>query len=314
MDTQLPTVAMFCFNRPSHTRRALTALAACPEASETTLVVFVDGPRHAADTPLIDEVVRLFEGQPFLDIRVFRSPINKGLFRSVTEGVSHVLSEKEDVIVVEDDLVVASDFLGYMCDAMRRFRDDQRVGCIHGYALPIEGLPDYYFLKGGDCWGWATWRDRWQLFCPDPLQLLRRIVETGSSGAFMDTQGAGSLKMLCQRVEHANQSWAILWHTSLWLAGRLTLHPGKSFVQNIGVDGSGTHCVAGEKFDVVLRPEYKGLPPLTVKHDASAARLISEFLDGATTGRLAGKLLRQWKRFRSARHAARLASPRRPKT
>jgi len=36
-------------------------------------------------------------------------------------------------------------------------------------------------------------------------------------------------------------SWAIKWYATTFLENMYTLYPGKSFVQNIGLDGSGTH-------------------------------------------------------------------------
>jgi hypothetical protein len=295
--------ALFCFNRPTHTRETVKALASCPEAPGTDLYVFIDGPRTDDDKPQVDAVHDIFCNLPFRTLRVFRSEINKGLFRSITEGVSLVLSERMDVVVVEDDLVVSPHFLSYMSDGLERYRNANEVGSIHGYALPVDGLPDYFFLKGGDCWGWATWRDRWKLFLPEPMRLLELLVRTGALDEFMGTQGASSLKMLCKRAESRNQSWAILWHASLWLAGRLTLHPGKSFVRNIGVDGTGTHCDPETRFDVPLANSYEGLPDLRLTHDHAAAALVSDFLDEVGNQSFWGGCKRRLKRWTSALYA-----------
>src|SRR3546814_16835656 len=70
-----------------------------------------------------------------------------------------MLEQHEAVIVIEDDLLLSPYFLKYMNDALYHYRDDQRVASIHGYSLPPDRpLPETYFLKGADCWGWATWR------------------------------------------------------------------------------------------------------------------------------------------------------------
>src|SRR3546814_4010087 len=63
-----------------------------------------------------------------------------------------------------------------MNDALYHYRDDQRVASIHGYSLPTDRpLPETYFLKGADCWGWATWRRAWGGFNPDGRALLSEL-------------------------------------------------------------------------------------------------------------------------------------------
>jgi hypothetical protein len=52
--------------------------------------------------------------------------------------------------------------------------------------------------------------------------------------------------MLDARAAALNNSWAICWHASNFLANKLTLYPGKSLVRNIGLDGSGENCGPSE--------------------------------------------------------------------
>jgi len=58
--------------------------------------------------------------------------------------------------------------------------------------------------------------------------------------------------MLKEQIQGKNDSWAVRWYASAFLANKLTLYPGRSLLNNIGNDGSGTHCVASEHLDVVL--------------------------------------------------------------
>ena len=54
--------------------------------------------------------------------------------------------------------------------------------------------------------------------------------------------------MLKQQVNKENDSWAIRWYISLLLNEKLTLYPGKTFIQNIGFGDMGTHTKNGGKF------------------------------------------------------------------
>ncbi|MDD4082333.1 MAG: hypothetical protein PHD05_03000 [Sphaerochaetaceae bacterium] len=47
--------------------------------------------------------------------------------------------------------------------------------------------------------------------------------------------------MLKDQIEGKNNSWAVRWYASAFLKNKLTLYSKDSFVQNIGIDGSGTH-------------------------------------------------------------------------
>lgn len=275
-----PPVAFFAFNRPQHAESTLRALASNPEAESTEVHAFVDGPRSPADHARVDEVRQVVgAARGFGALHLHCSDTNLGLYRSITEGVAKVLDAHDTVIVVEDDVQVATCFLAYMGDALERYRLAPAVGSIHAYAPPIHGLPDYYFLRGGDCWGWATWRDRWRLFESDPRALLRELVHADALGEFMETHGAQSLLQLVRRAQGRNRSWAIQWHASLFRQGRLTLHPGQSFVVNTGNDASGSHAAATAAHSTVLRQAYDGHLPTDVLHDSVVAGKLSESLD-----------------------------------
>ena len=299
-----PPILLFAFNRPDHTAQALAALKACRGASESDLVILVDGPRTKQEQAACDRVADLAaSADGFRSLGVRRSPVNQGLFRAITTGVGETLRRFDSVIVVEDDMVVGEDFLDYMAGELARYADDPRVGCIHAYALPVGHLPDFYFLRGGDCWGWGTWRDRWALFQPDARRLLKQLADSGSLVAFMGSHGATSLLMLCRRASGRNQSWAILWHASLFLAGRFTLHPGRSFVINIGNDGSGTHAASTQRYQPEAGTSRLPDATIVVAQDECAARAISAFMDGCADGTPRARFVLGLKRAHAALYA-----------
>jgi len=236
-------IAVFAFRRPDHLRRCLAALSAATGARESQLIVFCDGPRDESDRALVErtrEVARAASG--FASVEVVEAQRNKGLAASVIEGVTHVLADHENVIVVEDDLVVSEDFLAFMNQGLFLYRDDERVVSIHGFLPAVEAsMPQSFFLRGADCWGWATWRESWQSVNFDGAELLDQLRKHPDRSQF-DFGGAYPyLKMLQDQVDGAIDSWAIRWYASAFLTDRYTLHPGVSLVTNIGMEGSGTH-------------------------------------------------------------------------
>lgn len=153
-------VALFVYNRPWHSRQTIEALQANALARETELYIFSDGPRAEADVKKVEEVrnyLRSVEG--FQSVHIVESNVNKGLAKSVIAGVTNVLQTNSNIIVLEDDMVTSAFFLTYMNRALELYKNETDVISIHGYIYPVkEALPETFFLKGADCWGWATWK------------------------------------------------------------------------------------------------------------------------------------------------------------
>jgi hypothetical protein len=127
-----------------------------------------------------------------------------------------------------------------MNDALEYYEKEERVISIHGYIYPVKvNLPETFFLRGADCWGWATWKRGWDLFEKDGMQLLQRLHEMKLAHAFDYNGAANNIRMLRRQIEGKNNSWAIRWHASAFLNNKLTLYPGKTLITNIGADGSG---------------------------------------------------------------------------
>ena len=78
--------------------------------------------------------------------------------------------------MLEDDLVTSRYFLKYMNEALNHYAHDERVASVHGYVYPVnDPLPETFFLRGADCWGWATWRRGWECFNADGQYLLDEL-------------------------------------------------------------------------------------------------------------------------------------------
>jgi putative methyltransferase (TIGR04325 family) len=238
-------ICVFAFKRPDHLRACLSALIQNKEAKHLDLRLYVDAPRQAADIEPHRQVLNVCAYPwPFASIQIFKAKINRGLFDSLVAGISETLQHYESVIVVEDDIRSSPFFIRYLLDGLRLYEDSKEVASIHGYTPPIsQQLPETFFLRGADCWGWATWRNRWELFRHDAAAMAEEIRRRGLVNEFNLNGSYDYIGMLDARAKGRNNSWAICWHASCFLANRLTLYPGTSLVENIGLDGSGEHCM-----------------------------------------------------------------------
>lgn len=181
---------------------------------------------------------------------IIERPANWGLRRNVISGVQQVAEAHGSVIVVEDDIVTESGFLEYMNLALEFYKAFTTVGAISGY------VPEYVSRRAGvaanqtffhyraSSWGWATWWDRWKAVDWEPADWRRYLEEAASVALFM-RGGVDMPQMLCKSMAGANQSWMARWYFHCFLHGMVTLYPGRSLVDNIGFDGSGTHSRCG---------------------------------------------------------------------
>jgi putative methyltransferase (TIGR04325 family) len=237
-------ICVFAYKRPAHLRACLSALLKNDEARDLDLRVYVDGPKQLSDADAHQNVLSVCnEPWPFSDLKVIQRESNEGLYKSLTSGISETLCDYESVIVVEDDIEASPFLIRYLLDGLHLYLGTKDVASIHGYTPPImQQLPETFFLRGADCWGWATWSERWKLFRHDAAQMAQEIRERGLVHEFNLNGNYDYLAMLDERAAELNNSWAICWHASCFLANKLTLYPGKSLVRNIGLDGSGEHC------------------------------------------------------------------------
>ncbi len=243
MNTPAPIV-LFAYNRPAHLRATVDALVRNELAAESELTVYCDGPARPAHEEACQAVrasARAITG--FKRVEVIVRDLNLGLARSIITGVSAMVSQHGRVIVLEDDLVTSPYFLRFMNDALDAYETSEAVVSVHGYAPRLKRPLDRpFFLRGADCWGWATWTRGWACFDPDAQFLLDALLARGLDHAF-DFHGSYPFTDLLRRqIAGQVDSWAIRWYASAFLGGKLTLHPHVSLVRNIGLDGSGTHC------------------------------------------------------------------------
>jgi hypothetical protein len=272
-------VALFVYNRPGHTRQTVEALLANTLASQTRLYVFSDAPRNDAASPGVAEVRSYIRGiAGFKTVTIIERETNFGLARSIIDGVTRLCKECGSVIVVEDDLVTSPYFLKFMNEGLDLYERDERVISIHGYVYPvIKTLPETFFLRGADCWGWATWKRGWDLFEPDGQLLLRELSMRKLTHRF-DFDGAHPyVRMLKNQIKGKNNSWAIRWYASAFLKNKFTLYPGRSLVHNIGTDNSGAHCSTTTVFSGEVADSPIMIAPISVEENEYARQQIIKF-------------------------------------
>ena len=272
-------IALFVYNRLWHTKQTVESLIQNELVNETSLHIFSDGAKSEADVERVMAVRKYIHSiNGFKSLTITESKPNKGLANSIITGVSEILSTNESIIVLEDDMITSPYFLTYMNKALELYENNEEVISVHGYVWPVsKDLPETFFLRGADCWGWATWNRGWKIFDPDGQRLLDQIKERKLTYDF-DFYGAYSYtRMLKKQVKGKNDSWAIRWYASAFLNDKLTLYPGKSLLRNIGNDASGTHSWDNERFNQSTLADIIQLEKIEKRENVEAKKIISEY-------------------------------------
>ncbi len=242
-------IILFAFNRPDHTLRTLESLVRNKLANESTLIVYADGPKFESS----DETLRRIENTRQIirsnkwckHVILHESNENKGLAKSVIQGVSEVLSNNDSAIVLEDDLELSSNFLVYMNEALLTYRYEESIFSVSGYRYPllkeVDFKEDVFLFPRASTWGWGTWKDRWFKAEWD-LNPTDRIVSDKETQKQFNRGGDDMSGMLIDSIIGKNQSWGIKWCYSHFKNNAYGLFPRYSLLKNIGIDGSGEHC------------------------------------------------------------------------
>jgi len=249
-------IILFVYNRLEHTQQVVTALQNNILSKDSELHIYSDAPASDMATVKVKELrtyLPLIKG--FKKVHIYEREVNMGVDENIISGVTEIINRYGKAIVLEDDILTSPWFLKYMNDALDHYQENDQVVSIHGYTYPIKGLKEVFFLKGADCWGWATWKRAWNLFEPDGKKLLDELSDSGLGQEF-DFEGTYPyVKALQDQASGKTTCWDIRWYASAFLLNKLTLYPGTSLVDNIGHDGSGVHCGENDNYKVELSSE-----------------------------------------------------------
>uniref|UniRef100_A0A832G832 Glycosyltransferase n=1 Tax=Ignavibacterium album TaxID=591197 RepID=A0A832G832_9BACT len=269
-------IALFVYKRPNHLKLTIEALIKNYLIEESELFIFSDGPKSDKDEIQVNEVRKFIkELKGFKKIFLIERETNFGLSKSIISGVTELVDKYGKIIVLEDDLVTSPFFVKYMNDALTYYNNIDEVISIHGYMYPLNAiLPETFFLRGADCWGWGTWKRAWNLFEPDGKKLLRELEEQNLLSKF-DWEGAlTNVRMLKNFIKGKNDSWAIRWHASAFLNNKLTLYPGKSLINNIGTDGLGTNVRKTNIYNTTLTSEQIEIKSIPLEENLYVRELL----------------------------------------
>lgn len=275
-------IVLFAYNRPRHLRKVLDSLKENKESSFSDLIVYSDAPRSSKDEEGVSQVRTLLDAlDGFASIKIRKREANYGLAKSVITGVSEAFEITDKIIVVEDDLLLSPYFLSYMNQCLELYEDSANVASVIGYSYPLDhGLPDTFFLRGAACWGWSTWKSKWKNFECDAEVLLEKFTHI-TKHKFNHYSHFDYFKMLELQAMKKIDSWGIRWHASTFLNGLYSLYPRRSFVHNIGMDGTGVHSIKTKAFDTEIEQKLPNIEKISIEQKKEISIAVGKHLNSA---------------------------------
>ncbi len=249
----LAPIILFVYNRPWHTQQTLTALKENNLSEDSILIIFSDAAKtddERKNVSLVREYIEKING--FKELYIVKRDVNMGLAKSIVDGVSSVTEQYGKAIVLEDDIVTSPYFLTYMNTALEKYESKKDIWHINGWNYPIinDGLKDVFCWRLMNCWGWATWADRWSHFEKNIDSVIYGFTKNDIYKLNID----GTENFFGQVIANKNKkinSWAIFWYISIFKKNGLCLTPTKSLVENIGNDNSGVNCIGTDVFSSI---------------------------------------------------------------
>ncbi len=282
MTSPLAPIAVFAYRRARSLARTLDDLQACAEYAASPVYVFSDGAKNDAARRDVAAVREMLARRRTPNMTIVESPENRGLARSIIDGVDRLTGEYGRVIVIEDDLRLSPLTLAWFNRALEAYEHDERVMQVsaHVHTVPALRRTDTaFFLPFTTTWGWATWRRAWDRF--DPAAEGWEALKTDATLARrFDVDGAFQYsRMMISQMEAGLDSWGIRFYWTVAMSSGLVLFPPVSLVKNHGIDLKATHGVKSLAISALKslgRAYPRALPrfPSTVEIDVKALDLI----------------------------------------
>ncbi len=266
-------ILILAWKRPEKLKKLLSQLK---KARPRKLYISIDGPDK---TDLCKR--KVLESKAVVDDLIdWPCEVNKkyenfnlGCKKGISKGISWLFNFENQGIILEEDCIPDVSFLKFAEEMLNKYRNKKNIFTITGDCF-IKNIhkknQSYFYSKYSHCWGWATWKDRWQIFDKNikfwpklkksyQWKILHPdIIERLYWNKIMD-------KVYNNKID----SWAYPWSACIWKNNGLTVTPMLNLVTNIGVDSEGTNFKDKSSLLANL-PKYelrKFIGPEVIKND-----------------------------------------------
>ena len=246
----LAPICLFVYSSFNETKRTVESLQKNTLAPESLLFIFSDGAENIYTIEKVKNVreyIRTVTG--FANVTIYESEVNKGLANSIISGVTKIISDFDKVIVIEDDLLLSTNFLGFMNQSLNFYKEEKKILSISGFSFPIKYKTGYKydvaFSLRASSWGWATWKDRWENIDWE-VKTYKTFQRNILKRCKFNRGGSDMSHMLDKQMSGKINSWAIRFCYHQFENDLFDVFPTISKVINIGFGENATNTKKGD--------------------------------------------------------------------
>tara|TARA_B110000977_G_C11062511_1_gene486520 strand:- start:102 stop:1037 length:936 start_codon:yes stop_codon:yes gene_type:complete len=177
------------------------------------------------------------------NIKVLYKKENTGLKYNIPEAINWVFESFNKVIILEDDCIPNDPFFLFCNILLDKYEKNLRIGQISGSnfinnrGYKRKNKDSYFFSNIINCWGWATWKNRWtnvhDLEMKSwPSVKKKKIIES----FFNNKKNSNYFNKIFDTNYPNNVIWDRAWFLTNIINNRLTIIPDKNLISNIGFD------------------------------------------------------------------------------
>ncbi len=239
-------IGVFCYNRANKLKTCIDALLKNPECKTLDIVFFSDGYKTEKDQQGV------LETRAYIDsITGFKNVIKHFRERNFStgpnfrEGLTWLSNNYDEFIIVEDDLVVSPNYVKYLLDALKFYKNNESVFCITGYVFPITVPKSYHYdtivYKRFCSYGWAGWGNRFKTVIWEHNELQKLMNTSAGFKPRLNAEGYDLVRMLKKQISGKISTWDVQLQVHVAENRMKVIYPVLSKVNNIGFDTESTN-------------------------------------------------------------------------
>jgi len=237
-------ILIICFKRYEKTLELFNRIKSI---SPKKLYVAIDGARNEEEKLKVDKVASIFQNPDCdFEIEVRRSEVNQGCKYGVFNAINWFFKHEEYGIILEDDILPYPQFFPYCEELLEKYKDDKKIACISGwsyfYNKKIENYDaTYYFSHVQSSWGWATWKDRWEMIDLEMKNTKFEEIEKNFINDGLPDEIIEYYRWIYDNKICFDTTWDYQFCLSVLMKNNMyCIQPLKTFVRNVG-DTDATH-------------------------------------------------------------------------
>jgi hypothetical protein len=244
------------YDRLDSLRKCIASLQKCEESAESVLYISSDAAYRSQDAEKIEAVRNYIQTvSGFKKVIPITPKENRGLNGSYNAAIDLIFKEHDTFVFLEDDIIVAPDFLKFVNDGLDFYKNDDKIISISGFSHSVFYNVDpslkqeVYFTNRWCPWGFASWKNKIQNVPDLSLDELKADL---NNKAFVKKLNAIGIDLFTafQRKLYKKEPLVLDYRYVHHMVKNdmYTATPYTTKTFNIGNDGQGTRTKKNEKF------------------------------------------------------------------